>query len=53
MDGIGDSAYWTAVGGGSLVVLSGNSKVSISPMIGDNIEEDIENAKLITRLMPL
>lgn len=52
VDGVGESAYWTAVGGGSLVVLSGNIKVSISPMIGDSIMEDIENAKLIAQLLP-
>jgi hypothetical protein len=50
--GVGDSAYWTTVGGGSLFVLSGNMKVSISPMIGDTLKEDIENAKLIAQLLP-
>jgi hypothetical protein len=52
VDGVGDSAYWTAVGGGSLIILSGNVKVSISLMIGDTIKQDIENAKLIAELLP-
>jgi len=52
VEGIGESAYWTAVGGGSLIVLSGNIKVSISPMIGDTLKEDINNAKIIAQLMP-
>ncbi len=51
IDGVGDSAYWTAVGGGSLVVLSGDMKLSISPMIGDDLEQDMENAKNIALLV--
>jgi hypothetical protein len=49
--GIGDAAYWTAVGGGSLNVLSGNIKLSISPMIADTAEDDIQNARSIADLI--
>jgi hypothetical protein len=48
---VGESAYWTAVGGGSLIVLSGDIKVSISPMIADTLKDDINNAKIIAQLI--
>lgn len=49
IDGVGDLAYWTTIGGGSLNVLSGNIKLSISPMIADTIEADRQNANTIAK----
>lgn len=51
VSGVGDSAYWSAVAGGGLNVLSGNIKISISLMIGDSIEEDMKNAEKIAQLI--
>jgi CCR4-NOT transcriptional regulation complex NOT5 subunit len=51
IEGIGDSSFWTSVGGGSLNVLSGNLKLTISPMIAETENEDIDNAKLIAELI--
>ena len=49
VDGVGDAAFWSNVGHGSLNVLSGNVKLVISVMISDTVEEDIENAKIIAK----
>jgi len=51
IEGIGDGAYWSPVAGGGLSVLSGNTKMFISLMIGDTQEQDIDNAKKIAQLI--
>lgn len=51
VSGVGDKAYWSSVAGGGLNVLSGNTKMFISLMIGDTKEEDIQNASKIGRLI--
>ena len=51
VEGIGDAAYWSHVGQGSLHVLSGNINMIISPMIARTMEEDIDNAKSIAQLI--
>ena len=51
IEGVGDSAFWTSVGKGSLNILSGNAKIILSPMIGNTLEEDVNNAKKIAQLL--
>jgi len=51
IDGVGDAAFWTAVAGGGLNVLSGNIKMSITPTIGDNVKQDMKNANTIAKLI--
>ncbi len=47
IEGIGDAAYWSKIGGDGLNVLLGSTQLYIAPMIADSMEEDIENAKKI------
>ncbi len=49
--GVGDAAYWSKIGAGGLMVLDGDVSVYIAPLIADNDEEDIENAKKIFAAM--
>ncbi len=51
VDGVGDAAFWSKIGMGGLNVLDGTVKISISPMIGDTVAEDLENAKKIAALI--
>lgn len=51
IDGVGDVAYWTAVGTGGLNVLLGEVEIYIGPMIADTANEDIENAKNIANIL--
>lgn len=45
--GVGDAAYWSNLSVGSLQVLAGDIEISISPMLADTKQADIENAKRI------
>ncbi|GHA00575.1 hypothetical protein GCM10008090_06820 [Arenicella chitinivorans] len=45
--GIGDAAYWSNLSSGSLQVLAGDIELSISPMLADSKQADMENAKQI------
>jgi hypothetical protein len=47
VDGIGDAAYWSNLATGSLQVLDGNVELSVSPLLSDTKEADLENAKKI------
>ncbi|MFK8010895.1 MAG: hypothetical protein AB8B80_02575 [Marinicellaceae bacterium] len=49
IDNLGDGAYWSNVAGGGLNILSGNTKMFISLMIGDTQEEDKQNAIKIAK----
>ncbi len=49
--GVGEGAYRSLISNGGLNALVGNTKVYVSPMIGDSVEEDIENAKKIVELI--
>lgn len=51
VEGIGDVAYWTAVGTGGLNILFGDVDIHIGPMIADTAKEDIENAKKIAHVL--
>lgn len=47
IDGVGDAAYWSNFGPGSLEVLDGDIHITVSPMVAATKEADIENAKLV------
>ena len=51
IDGLGDAAYWTAVGTGGLNVLLGRVEIYIGPMIADTANEDIAHAKNIANIL--
>lgn len=44
---IGEAAFWSKLGTGSLEVLDGDVRLSISPTIADTKEEDMANAERI------
>ena len=45
--GIGDAAFWSTLGPGSLQVLDGNVQLSVAPLMADTKAEDFENAKQV------
>lgn len=51
VSGIGDAAYWSKLGSGSLEFLDSDVQATVSPVIGDSKEEDFENAKRIALVL--
>ena len=49
--GVGDAAYWLPLMGGSLNVLDGSTQVSITPMLADDEQGNIEAAKKVFGLL--
>ena len=47
VDGIGDAAYWSNLSVGSMQILDRNVELSISPMLADSKQADMDNAKQI------
>lgn len=45
--GVGDAAFWTKLGSGSLEILAGNVQLTVSPIIASTQTEDSDNAKRI------
>lgn len=51
VSGVGDAAFWSNAFTGSLEVLDGDVKISITPLVADSKAEDLENAKQIAALI--
>ncbi|MCB1560393.1 MAG: hypothetical protein KDI75_04790 [Xanthomonadales bacterium] len=51
IEGLGDAAYWIPLMGGSLNVLDGTVHVSITPIMADDEQANIEAAKKIFTLL--
>lgn len=51
ISGVGDAAFWSNAFSGSLEVLDGDVKISITPLIADSKAEDLENAKQVAALI--
>ena len=51
IDGVGSATYWIPIMGGSLNVLDGNVHVSITPMLADDEQGNIEAAKKVFTLL--
>lgn len=49
--GLGDAAFWSKVGFGSLNVHYQGVEIYIAPMIADTEEEDVENAKRVFSML--
>ena len=49
--GIGDAAFWSSLGMGSLQVLDGNVQLTISPIMADTKQADMEKAKQVATLL--
>ena len=47
VNGIGDAAYWSPLGNGSLHVLAGRTALTISPSIADDQAGNLEVAKKV------
>lgn len=47
IEGVGDAAFWSIVGGGGLNVLDAGVSVFISPLIAEDEAGDLDNAKKI------
>ena len=51
IEGIGDAAYWLPIMGGTLNVLEGDVQITITPMLAEDMDGDIEAAKRVYSLL--